>query len=133
MNKDEARRIAQLEIELVALGFTMEQVDTLRRASNTLRRWYENECNGAIQRDEESDIPYYYNTNSGKRMYQAPDREKGAIKRIEAIIGTVPVHKVAGYYIQGDPRGASLYILQDGDIPEGKDVATCYSRGICIY
>ena len=33
-------------------------------------------------------------------------------------------------YIQGDPRGAALYILRPGDVPEGADVDGYYSRGI---
>jgi hypothetical protein len=36
-------------------------------------------------------------------------------------------------YIQGDPRGASLYILRPGDIPDGADVNSCYTRGIAAY
>lgn len=37
------------------------------------------------------------------------------------------------YYLQTDPRGASLYILRPGDVPEGKDVQSYYTRGICVY
>ena len=32
-----------------------------------------------------------------------------------------------------NPRGASLYILRPGDIPEGCDKANWYTNGICIY
>lgn len=37
------------------------------------------------------------------------------------------------YYVQGDPRGASLYILRPGDVPEGKEVDGYYSRGVAVY
>lgn len=37
------------------------------------------------------------------------------------------------YYIQSDPRGASLYIIRPGDVPEGASVGGYYSRGICVY
>lgn len=37
------------------------------------------------------------------------------------------------YYLQTDPRGAALYILRPGDVPEGKDVDAYYNRGICVY
>ena len=37
------------------------------------------------------------------------------------------------FYIQSDPRGAALYIIRPGDVPEGADVASCYNRGICVY
>lgn len=36
-------------------------------------------------------------------------------------------------YIQGDPRGAALYIIRPGDVPEGEEVGAYYSRGICVY
>tara|TARA_R110000868_G_scaffold207722_1_gene456707 strand:+ start:1744 stop:2277 length:534 start_codon:yes stop_codon:yes gene_type:complete len=36
-------------------------------------------------------------------------------------------------YIQGDPRGAALYILRPGDVPAGQPVDSYYSRGICVY
>ena len=36
-------------------------------------------------------------------------------------------------YIQTDPRGAALYILRPGDIPEGVRAESCYDRGICVY
>lgn len=43
-----------------------------------------------------------------------------------------PCRKVWAY-VQTDPRGASLYILRPGDVPEGKDANAYYTRGICIY
>ncbi len=36
-------------------------------------------------------------------------------------------------FIQSDPRGAALYIIRPGDIPEGSTVDSCYTRGICVY
>jgi hypothetical protein len=36
-------------------------------------------------------------------------------------------------YVQGDPRGAALYILRPGDVREGADVSSCYSNGIAVY
>jgi hypothetical protein len=36
-------------------------------------------------------------------------------------------------YVQGDPRGASLYIIRQGDVPEGQDVDSYYNRGIAVY
>jgi hypothetical protein len=31
------------------------------------------------------------------------------------------------------PRGAALYILKPGDVPEGEDVSAWYSRGVAVY
>ena len=36
-------------------------------------------------------------------------------------------------YVQGDPRGAALYILRPGDVPEGASVDSYYNRGIAVY
>ena len=36
-------------------------------------------------------------------------------------------------YIQGDPRGAALYLIRPDDVPEGKNVESYYSRGVCVY
>ena len=90
---------------------TNEDFRALRKAAMTLHTWYEHECNGAIQRDGDDceGAPYWYNTNTGKRLYKAPDREKGAIKRIEEICTRLNLH----YYLQTDPRGGTLYVSND--------------------
>lgn len=36
-------------------------------------------------------------------------------------------------YIQGDPRGAALYVLRPGDVPAGESADAFYTRGICVY
>jgi hypothetical protein len=35
-------------------------------------------------------------------------------------------------YIQGDPRGAPLYIFRPGDVPEGQQAESYYNRGIAV-
>ncbi len=85
-----------------------EDYRALRKAGLTLHRWYEHECNGVIQRDGDDcqGAPYWYNTHTGKRICKAPDREKGAVKRIEAICKRLGIN----YYLQTDPRGGTLYV-----------------------
>jgi hypothetical protein len=58
------------------------------------------------------------------------DREAGAHRRLKAIMGQYPTLTA---YIQGDPRGAALYILRPGDVPEGASVESYYNRGIVVY
>ena len=84
--------------------------------------------------------------NGKTTRYKVADREAGARRRLEEIIRAVNERRFIGddasrldprcddlkTYIQGDPRGASLYILRPGDIPEGKDPCAYYSRGICV-
>ena len=115
---------------LMRLGFTETDATALRRISLTLHRWYEHECNGTIQRDEATGIPYWYSLATYRQIGRAPDRERGAEKRLGKIMARYPQYS---HYLQTDPRGASLYILRSGDVPEGADVGAYYSRGIAVY
>ena len=149
MTKREAMRQTHQENVLIGLGFTPDEAEKLRRISMTLHRWAEHECNGAIQRDGENGdgVPYWYNTNTGNKICRVPDREKGAIKRLRAIInarndratkrdiatGTWMVNQEVSHYVQGDPRGAALYIIRPGDVPGGACASSYYTRGICVY
>lgn len=136
MNKEQYYMIRALESE----GVTYQDAQALRRISRTLHRWHEMECGtdrGAIERDEQTGIPYWYNANArylsanDPRAYtRIPDREKGALKRLAAIMARYP-HLT--HYIQGDPRGAALYILRMQDIIEELEADSYYSRGIAVY
>lgn len=104
----------------------------LRRIAMTLHRWHELESgasNGAVERDEETSKTYWYNAMTGDR-YPTADRETGALNRLAAIMEHYPT---LSYYVQGDPRGAALYILRPGDVPEGGDPSAYYSRGVAAY
>jgi hypothetical protein len=59
-----------------------------------------------------------------------PDRETGAKKRLAKILARYPDLRS---YVQGDPRGASLYILEPGNVPEGESIDAYYNRGIAVY
>lgn len=148
--KREALRQYEQENTLMKLGFTQAESESLRRISMTLRRWHELECgdgNGFIERDETTGKPIYVNCNSRyvsandpRARHAIADRETGAKRRLEAIITNrnkrefhTVVPTAVQPYIQGDPRGAALYIIRPGDIPEGQTVDSCYSRGICVY
>jgi hypothetical protein len=156
MTRKEAERLTRQNDTLRELGFTREECDALRRISMTLQRWHERECgtdNGCIERDEETGKPYWVSEwggqwSTGKRCRTAiPDREKGAHKRLAAILrkcnerrfidDAASVHQPnmddLTAYIQGDPLGAALYIIRPDDVPEGCDVNAYYSRGICVY
>ena len=134
------RRDRQTDV-LLNLGFTVDQAESLRRISLTLHRWHELECgidNGCIERDETTNKPMWHNAMSG-RLTPIADRETGAIRRLDTILKTRNATADAygdpalSYYLQTDPRGCALYILRPGDVPDGADVASYYSRGIAIY
>jgi hypothetical protein len=118
--------------QIVSVGVAFEDAKTLRRISMTLRRWYEHECNGAIQRDGErgDGVPFWHNTSTGRKICRVPDRERSALKRLDKIMASYPELKT---FVQGDPRGCSLYLLRPDDVPAGKDADAYYSRGIPVY
>ena len=158
MTKREAERQTHQMDTLTGLGFTRDEAEQLRRISMTLRRWFELECGDsnqygswAIERDGDDDdsIPYmvhhHYRHGQGKdstTRTRIADRETGARKRLAAIVErrnsstdamlTTDFHRVR-YYVQTDPRGAALYILRPGDVPDDGDVSSYYTRGICVY
>lgn len=151
MNKREVLRQYTQEQTLQSLGFTRTESQALRRISMTLSRWAEHDCNGTIERDESrNNRPFWSHPGAG-RHFVAPvaDRERGALRRLDAIVtarnvragrvqnagyyGVQPSTPPLSHYVQGDPRGAALYIIRPGDVPDGADADSYYSRGIAIY
>lgn len=140
-----AARAARFYETFRQLGFTFDEIETLRRAEMTLHRWAERECNGEVERDESTGKTYAvsrYGYGATVTRYRVADRETGALRRIaEAVtarnqraeIENFPIQrKPLGYYHQTDPRGCALYILRPGDVPEGEDVRAYYSRGLAV-
>jgi len=133
-------------LRLMQAGIVMDDAFTLRRIAMTLHRWHEYECgteNACIVRGkwnketaqfdyDDNGAPHWeFSGGSGRSRYsRVPDREKGALKRLKTVMARYPQMRA---YIQGDPRGASLYILRPGDVPEGREVDSCYSNGIAVY
>lgn len=112
-------------------GISYADAVQLRRISMTLHRWHELECGtdtGAVERDEQTGKTYWLNAHTGKR-WPCADRETGALKRLAKIMANYPT---LTHYVQGDPRGAALYILRPGDVPEGQDADAYYNRGIVV-
>lgn len=138
MTKREALRQTQQENTLLALGFTREEAEQLRRISMRLHRWAERECGdgtGCIERDEETGKTFWHVAMTGRR-YPIADLETGALRRLKRIIdahNARPGVPRIESYVQGDPRGAALYIIRPGDVPEGQSAESYYNRGICVY
>ena len=143
MNRETHEMLSRLE--RVGIGYS--DAAALRRAAMVLHRWFELECgmeagpNGLqmIERDENGDGPPYrvvHQYRNGPPLvtrYRIPDRETSARKRIVAILAKYPDLKLRAY-IQTDPRGAPVYLLRPGDIPEGEDDPLAYySRGIAVH
>lgn len=87
-----------------------EDANTLRRAEMTLHRWAEEECNGTIERNDATDVPYRvvqrYTGNLPPHRWAIPDRENGALRRVKALCKRLGLH----WYYQTDPRGCALYV-----------------------
>lgn len=134
---------------LVRAGISEADAFALRRVSMTLDRWHELECGDSnnhaswcITRGRKEGGEFIHDENgkpfeerlwhsSNKAAYmRIADREAGALKRLKIIMVKYPM---LGYYIQGDPRGAALYILRPGDVPKGESVDSYYSRGLAVY
>jgi hypothetical protein len=138
--KRENERCAKMFRALEMNGVTYDDAHALRRISMTLRRWHELECGsefGHVERDEVTGKPLFFNArarylaaNDPRAWSVIPDRETGALRRLEKIMAKYPALSA---YVQGDPRGAALYILRPGDVPAGEDVGSYYSRGIAVY
>ena len=117
---------------LQAAGVNYEDACAIRRISMTLHRWHERECgcgNGCIERDEKTDKPFW-RFNGDSKLWPIADREAGALKRLGKIMQR---YTNLSAYVQGDPRGASLFILRPKDVPVGENVEGYYSNGIAVY
>ena len=92
MTKKEALRITELIYRLCEHGFPDAEVEAMRRVSHTLTRWCEAECNGEIERMTGSNKPEHVHESRGlggqwiRYHYPIPDRENGAIKRMNRIL-----------------------------------------------
>lgn len=125
-------------------GLSSDDAFAVRRCAMTLHRWFEQECGNSnnycswsIERDgdEPDSTPYRvvhsYAYDGKTTRTKIADRETGARKRLADIIAKYPS---LGIYIQGDPRGAPVYVVRLNDMPENRNEwDTCYSRGIAVY
>ena len=132
---------------LLKLNISWDDAHALRRIAMTLQRVHELECgdsnsycswsltrghkakDGTFTYDDDGNTYLEVHPHHGEVRYQkTPDRERGAYKRLSAIMERYPE---LTHYIQGDPRGCPLYIAKKSDI-EGKDMDIAYNRGIAV-
>lgn len=123
-------------------GISAEDIQPLRRISMTLHRWFELECgtgtdtvSESVERDETTGKPFHriqYMGRSGwiDKRYPIADREKGAMKRLDAFRAK---YLNIIFYVQSDPRGCALYAVTSDKVRAGEDVGAVYNRGIAIY
>lgn len=120
------------------LGLKWDEIETLRRAQMTLHRWAEGECGDGndhaswgIERDETTGKPFrvvYPHTRPSYRVAIA-DREKGALRRVAAIMAA---HPDLWSFHQTDPRGCALYIGRTSDLNPDMPLDSQYNRGMAV-
>ena len=126
------RERLDLDRRMTEYGIAIEDRQPLRRIAMTLQRWHELECGterGGIERDERTNKCYWYDAKTGARSWAA-DRETGALRRLAIIMARYPQYRA---YVQGDPRGASLYLVPVTDLAHGEQIDAIYSQGLAIY
>ncbi len=112
---------------LMELGISWQDAKALRRIAMTLHRWHELGCGvdgGGLDQDEITGKFWWYSSRTGERTHIVPDRERGAQRRLAKVMANYPTLLA---YVQGDPRGASLYILPP-NISEDN-----YNRGVAVH
>jgi hypothetical protein len=148
--RDEAEQLRRISMTLHR-WHELECGDSNDYASWTIARGYKK--NGEFVYDDNGK-PFeerHVHTENKARYTPIADRESGARRRLNKIIEArnarqrieLPPEQRADLaalrtirvsaYIQGDPRGAALYIIRPGDVPEGQNVESYYNRGICVY
>lgn len=141
MRTTKRQRAARFFDMMARLGFTTDETETLLKAERALQRWAEGECGTGtdtrcemIERDENTGKPfrrvqYSYGGQWRETRYPVRDMEAAALRRVAAI---AEAHPGLSFYHQGDPRGCALYLIRPGDVIEGADVGSYYSRGVAI-
>ena len=109
-------------------GISNDDFYKLCLIEHTLNNWHCEECDGTIQRDEETGKPFRYirceYTGNIQSIEAIKDLENGAKKRARRICQKYS--RIYTYW-QGDPRGCSLYIYGPNDILGGENIGSLYS------
>jgi len=85
---------------------------TLHRISGQLHRIAEHECNG----DPGYDCPKCHGNGWGCQACEGTG-DAPRMRRLRAQAREIAAHYGLRAYFQGDPRGCSLYLIDEGDIP----------------
>lgn len=117
-----------------------DQCATLRRCSQTLSRVAEAMCGDSgprysrcLERDEATGkvfmAYYFHDRDAGVTRIPVPDREAGALRRVQAVCKALGLI----YYHQTDPRGVALYVGK-AEWLEGRPVDQVYpTQLIAVY
>lgn len=119
-----------IAIVLDETGISRDDYRALRRLGLKLRQWFQDECDGSIQTDETSGITYRYDEETHKRIGEIRNLVPGWIRRAEEIVANRPEFVL---FVQGDCRGAPIYLLPKDKLGENDPDSIYSSIGYCIY
>jgi hypothetical protein len=136
MKQTKAQKL-QLKLKtLENLGFTSAESFELFAIERRLNSWFTRECNGEIYRDEKTNKPYKLidclRRGTVRDRFPIRDLETAALKKLEQIMS--PHRPSLFYYVQPDPRGVCLYIIEKAKCPPYPfSLDAYYDRGVSIY
>lgn len=135
MKPTKALQLAHKVQALNRLGFTTAESFDLFKIERTLHRWHERECNGEIDRNENTGKVYgvFECHRRGPTRTRLPirDLEAAALRKLAVIMANKPSLLS---YVQTDPRGVALYICEKERMPKFKySLEAYYSNGLAVY
>lgn len=125
-------RTLRLAQSLAHLHFPPTDIEKLLRIEKKLRRWHELQCGAEAGHVEEVG-----GEGSGKwefvnqHGHRSPIRDAGkqAGKALDAFKAS---HPDLFFYVQTDPRGCALYVLNVRQMHPSEDLHAVYDRGVAI-
>ena len=126
-------------------GLTKYAWSVLRHCERGLHHWSEQECEGEIQRDDETGVPYRYGRSCYGDFTESPkacfDREAYLLDEARKQAKRFGLE----VYHQSDPRGCQLYLYTEAELNErlerseilrrpGMGISACYnSVGTAVW
>ena len=103
-------------------GISRQDYKALALEEHRLQRWSEQECNGEIQRDDETGKPFRHWPNQPTMSpVPTPDKEAGSIRRCKEIAESCGLK----FFHQTDPRGCQVHVYRESDL-NGSDIRSVY-------
>ena len=111
--------------------FSAAEWASLKRLAKLIRKWNEDECNGAIQwSDDNEETPKrypkrYFQDRHGYFTIPGPTIQDKERQSLESARRIAAKHGLSIYH-QTDPRGCALYVYNVHDL-KGRSIDECYS------
>lgn len=127
MTTEREKRVIEIKSQIalrLGLNPTFNDIAILRRHAITLRKYFEYECNGCTREKLPHESWKEYDNDRERQMIWVEERQKAILSLIDSKCKELNTH----YYIQGDPRGASLHLG-----PKTMTDSNYSTEGVAIY